>query len=253
MRSMPRPARGPAPSVAVMSCEIGIRMIAPSTGPHSRPRPPTTAAIMGRMFQFTSRTWSGNTGERPEAVERAARREDRGHEAAGDHLVEPAVDADALGAVLIVAHRAEVEAPLRALDGAGAQQRERRRAGARGSRSPRPLPRPGNSIVSMPCTKLPPGATGMKRPLAAVDQLPGGADGLRDHPHRHGGDREVVAAEPGDRVGDRRADHHRDDHRAEQGEPGVPAEVDGQERGGVGAGREEDARARSRTAPPSRR
>ena len=44
-----------------MSCEIGISTTAPSTGPHSRPSPPTTAAIMGRMFQFTSSTWSGKT------------------------------------------------------------------------------------------------------------------------------------------------------------------------------------------------
>src|SRR5262249_17396631 len=56
MRSRPRPASGPAPSVAVMSCESGMSTMDPSTGPHSRPSPPTTAAIIGRMFQFTSRT-----------------------------------------------------------------------------------------------------------------------------------------------------------------------------------------------------
>ncbi len=61
MRSMPRPASGPVPSVVLMICEIGIRMTAPSTGPHSRPMPPTTVAMIGSVLQFSSSTCSGNT------------------------------------------------------------------------------------------------------------------------------------------------------------------------------------------------
>jgi hypothetical protein len=58
---MPRPASGPVPSVVDMICDSGIRMKAPSTAPHRRPMPPTTAAIVGMIPQLMSRTWSGNT------------------------------------------------------------------------------------------------------------------------------------------------------------------------------------------------
>ena len=61
MRSMPRPASGPVPSVVLMICEMGIRITAPSTGPQRRPIPPTTVAMMGSVLQFSSSTCSGKT------------------------------------------------------------------------------------------------------------------------------------------------------------------------------------------------
>src|SRR5262249_24871360 len=61
MMMMPRPASGPVPSVVLMSCEMGMRMTAPSTGPHSRPMPPTTVAIMGSVLQLRSSACSGKT------------------------------------------------------------------------------------------------------------------------------------------------------------------------------------------------
>ncbi len=77
---------------------------------------------------------------------------------------------------------------------------------------------------------------------AAIDELPGRADGLRDHPHGHGGDGEVVAAEPRDRICQRGADDDGRDDGPQQAEPGIALEVNGEEPGGVGADREEDVR-----------
>jgi hypothetical protein len=92
---------------------------------------------------------------------------------------------------------------------------------------------------------------GNEEALAAVDELPRGADGLRDHPHRHGGNREVVAAEPRHRIGERGAEHDRDHDRTGQRQPGIPAEIDGQQRGRVGADGEEDAGAEVELARPA--
>src|SRR3989454_7038905 len=58
----------------------------------------------------------GEDRERPEAVEDAARGEHGRRDAAGDHLVQAARDADPLGALLVVTDRPEVEAEPPALD-----------------------------------------------------------------------------------------------------------------------------------------
>ena len=178
--------------------------------------------------------------EGPEAVEGAAGREDDGHEAAGDDLVEAAVDADGLRPVLVVAHRAEVEAPLRALDRPGREQGDREER-QRQVVEAEPLAAPGELHREHAVHEAAARRDRDEEALAAVDERPGGADGLGDHPHRHGGDREVVATQLGDRVGDRSADGRRDDHRPQEGQPRVPAEIDGEQRGGVGADGEEDA------------
>src|SRR5439155_24360440 len=58
----------------------------------------------------------GEARERPEAVAAAARGENGRRDAAGDHLVQAARDADPLGALLLVTDRPEVEAEPPALD-----------------------------------------------------------------------------------------------------------------------------------------
>src|SRR5881396_3062477 len=65
----------------------------------------------------------GKHRQRPEGVEHAGGGEDGGGDRARDHLVAPAVDADALGGFLIVADGAEVIAELGALDEGHERQR----------------------------------------------------------------------------------------------------------------------------------
>src|SRR5262249_16490746 len=61
IRSMPRPASGPVPTLVLIPCESGMRTPAPSTGPHSLPMPPTTVAMIGSVLQLISSTCSGKT------------------------------------------------------------------------------------------------------------------------------------------------------------------------------------------------
>src|SRR6266513_851559 len=176
--------------------------------------------------------------ERPEAVEDAARREDRRRDAARDHLVEPAVDSDPLRALLVVADRAEVEAELRALDEPEEPERERQeperdvvvaeRLGAAGELQAR-----RRREYALP------GLDRDEEAAAPVDELPRRADRLRDHPDRHRGDREVVAAQARERIGHEGADPHRREHPGQHAEPGAPAEVHEEDRGRVRADREE--------------
>ena len=70
MRSI-RGGRGPAPSVEFMSCEIGIRMSAPSTGPTVGETAPT--GHHGRMFQSLEHLIRKTASAQPVSVPPAAK------------------------------------------------------------------------------------------------------------------------------------------------------------------------------------
>src|SRR3989442_1082004 len=107
------------------------------------------ASMASETSRFASRppkrlledsTWSRG------AIRYAGGAEHGGGDAAGDHLVEAAVDADPFGRLLIVADRAKVEAQLRALDPRhenqrDGEERERRIVVAERLRRPRELQR----------------------------------------------------------------------------------------------------------------